>query len=124
MKEAVGEGAQYLGWTRLGHFELVLKRRRASLTELLFEHRPGAASVKTALTVALDALRRLQRESRAAPGKRFGLQVHPEIAACLEREAGEARHDLEMRLGHAVKIIAETQPRDSIAVGVDVSSPR
>lgn len=123
LKEAVGEGAQYLGWTRLGHFELVLKRQRASLTELLFEQRPGAASVKTALTVALDALRQLQRESRAAPGKRFGLLVHPEIATCLEREAGEARCDLETRLGHAVKIIAEARPRDSVAV-VDVSSPR
>lgn len=123
LKEAVGEGAQYLGWTRLGHFELVLKRRRASLTELLFEHRPGAASVKTALTVALDALRQLQRESRAAPGKRFGLQIHPEIAACFEHEAGEARRDLETRLGRAIKIIVETRPRDSVAV-VDVLSPR
>jgi ribonuclease G len=123
LKEAVGEGAQYLGWTRLGHFELVLKRRRASLMEMLFEHRPGAASVKTALMVALDALRQLQRESRAAPGKRFGLQVHPEIAACLDREAGEARRDLEARLGHAIKIVTETRPRDSVAV-VDVSLPR
>ncbi|MGH6981422.1 MAG: ribonuclease E/G, partial [Stellaceae bacterium] len=72
LKAALGEGPQYPGWTRLGHYELVLTRRRPSLTELLFEH--GA---KTPLTVALEALRLIQRESRAAPGRHFGLAVHP-----------------------------------------------
>jgi ribonuclease G len=116
LRAALGEDAQYLGWTRLGHFELVLKRRRPSLPELLFEHRPGAAAVKTPLTVALEALRQLRRESRAAPAKRFGLRVHPEIAAALEREGGAARRDLEVQLGYAVKVAAEPGPRDGFAV--------
>ncbi len=116
LKQALGEGAQYLGWTRLGHFELALKRRRPSLTEQLFEQRPGTAATRTALTVALDALRRLQRESIAAPGKRFRLLVHPDIAASFDSDAAEARRDLEARLGYAVKIVVETRPRDSVAI--------
>jgi Ribonuclease G/E len=110
-----GDEVQLLGWTRLGHFELTRKRRRPSLTEILYEHRPGAA-VKTALTVAHDALRQLQRESRQAPGGRFALLVHPEVAACFEREARGARLDLEARLGNPIKIIAGPNPRDSFDI--------
>jgi Ribonuclease G/E len=111
LKEAVGAEAHYLGWTRLGHFELVVQRRRASLTEMLFD----AAGQKKPLTVALDALGRIQRESRVAPGKRFALRVHPEVAACFDGAARGARHELEARLGYAIKIIAEPRARDSFA---------
>lgn len=122
LKSALGEGPTYLGWTRLGHFELAIKRRRPSLTEQLFEHRPGAATVRKPLTVALDALRQLQRESRAVPGKRLALRVHPDIAACFEAgEASEARTEADVRLGYAIKIVAERRPRDSVAI-VPISS--
>ncbi|HEY5209351.1 MAG TPA: ribonuclease E/G [Stellaceae bacterium] len=106
----------YLGWTRLGHFELVRRRRRPSLTEQLFEHRPDMPPARTALTVALDALRRFERESRGAPGKRLGLAVHPEIAACLDGAAQGARRALEARLGYIIAITAETRPRDNVAI--------
>jgi Ribonuclease G/E len=107
---------QLLGWTRLGHFELVRPRRRAALTELLFEHRPGAGLVKTPLTVALEALRQLQRESLRAPAARYRLRVHAEVAAALSGEAADARREAEGRLGRAVQVAAEARPRDSFAV--------
>ena len=116
LKQELGDEPDYLGWTRLGHYELVVKRRRPSLTEQLFAYQPGAAAVKTALTIALEALRALSRESRAAPGKRFRLEVHPDVAACVEDEARSARQELERRLGYAVRIAARPRPRDSFAV--------
>ncbi|HEX4112086.1 MAG TPA: ribonuclease E/G [Stellaceae bacterium] len=112
LKDALGGEAQYLGWTRLGHFELVLKRRRPSLTEMLFD----AAGQKQPLTVALEALRQIQHESRAAPGKRFMATVHPEVAACFDGAARAAKHELEARLGYAIKIAAEPRTRDSFAI--------
>ncbi len=121
LKNALGEGPNYLGWTRLGHFELAIKRRRPSLTEQLFEHRPGAATVKKPLTVALDALRQLQRESRAAPGKRLALHVHSDVAACFDGKARVARSEAEERLSRPVIIVAELRPRDSVAI-VPISS--
>jgi ribonuclease G len=116
LMRALGAGAQYLGWTRLGHFELVVKRRRPSLSEQLFERRLDEFAIRTPLTIALEALRVLQRASRAAPADRLGLRVHPEIAACLDREAAEARRELEMRLGRAIKVDAEPRARDSFAL--------
>lgn len=114
LKEALGEGVQYLGWTRLGHYELVVPRARAALTEMLFEH--GAAAGKTPLTVALEALRQVWRDGNAAPGKRFGLKVHPDVAAAFDRDAAEARRELEARLGYRIEVAAEVRPRDSFAV--------
>ncbi len=99
--------AEVLGWTRLGHLELVRKRRHAPLFELLFERAPGGGLVKTPLTVALEALRALARDAAAAPARTHSLHVHPEVAAALAGEAGEARRELEARLGRAIAVIAE-----------------
>jgi len=111
LKTALGDGPNYLGWTRLGHYELAVTRRRPSLTEQLFRH--GA---KTNLTVALEALRLVLRESRAAPGKRVGIKVHPDVAASFDRAAAPARAELEARLGHAVRIVAELCPPDRVSL--------
>jgi ribonuclease G len=110
---------QLLGYTRLGHFELVRKRRRASLGEQLFEYAPGGWQRKTPLTVALEALRQVRRDSLTVPGKRFALRVHPEIAACLDGAAHAVLRDLEARLGRPVTIIAENHARDGFAVVPD-----
>ncbi len=114
--QALGDDVQYLGWTRLGHFELVVKRRRPSLSEQLYERRTDGFAVRTPLTVALEALRVLQREGRVAPGNRLGLRVHPEIAACLDREAADARRELETQFGYAIKVDVEPRARDSFAL--------
>jgi len=99
---------QLLGWTRLGHFELVRARRHAALDEILFERSAEGGRVKTALSVALEALKAVAREADAAPACAFRLAVAPEVAACLEEGAARpARLGLEVRLGRAVAVMAE-----------------
>jgi ribonuclease G len=117
---ASGGDCEVLGWTRLGHLELVRKRRHAPLAELLFERGPNGGWRKTSLTIALEALRGLAREAQAAPsGRAPRLRVNPEIAATLAGEAETARQELETRLGRAIEVIAEpTYDRETIDIGV------
>jgi len=111
--------AEVLGWTRLGHLELVRKRRHAPLAELLFERAPGGGLVKTPMTIALEALRALAREAAVAAVRAPVLRVHPEVAAALAGEAGAARQELEVRLGRAVEIVAEPgRAREGFDIGV------
>ena len=98
---------QLLGWTRLGHMELVRERRRAALEEVLFEPASEGARVETALTVALRALREVARAGDAAPARGLRLRVAPEVAACLaEGAARPARQMLEARLGRPIALAA------------------
>src|SRR6516164_2605736 len=53
-------GPRILGWTRLGHLELVRPRRGRPLAEALLERRPDGALVKTAVTIAYEVLRALR----------------------------------------------------------------
>lgn len=112
------EKPELLGRTRLGHIELVRRRRGAPLAEILFEQATDGSWRKTALTLALEALRAAAREALAQPGRALALAVHPEIAAALASgEGGAARHELEGRL--AVPCRVEAQPertRDSFDV--------
>ncbi len=99
---------QLLGWTRLGHMELVRERRRAALEEVLFEPASEGARVETALTVALRALREVARAGDAAPARGLRLRVAPEVAACLaEGAARPARQMLEARLGRPIALAGE-----------------
>ncbi len=111
-------GADVLGWTKLGHFELVRPRRDPSLAETLFERAADGAWRKTALTVALDSLRKLAREAQAAPGRRFALAVHPDVAAALDNGPGlTARQWLEARLGGKLPIAPDPQRlRDAVDI--------
>ncbi len=104
------EKPEILGWTKLGHVELVRRRRRAPIPEILFEHAPDGSPRKSALTVAFEALRVAERAARAEPSRRVALAVHPEIAAVLDEGEGKAaRTMLEGRLGHALAIEAQPQ---------------
>lgn len=99
---------ELLGWTRLGHFELARKRRHPSLDEMLCERTPDGASIKSALTIALEALRALAREAKAAPARSLSLRVAPEVAAALaDGAARAARLALEARLGRPVAVASE-----------------
>ncbi len=100
---------QLLGWTRLGHFELVRPRRTRPLAEALLEPAPGGPLVKSALTVALEALRALRREDRSQPGRRWRLTVAPEVAAALAGDAATARRGLEEKLGREIGVAADPQ---------------
>ena len=112
------ETPELLGWTKLGHFELIRPRREPPLADLLFEQAADGTQRKTALTLGLEALRDVAREAAARPGKAFVLAVHPDIAAALDEGAGQAaRHWLEARLGRALLVTAEPQrARDAVDI--------
>jgi ribonuclease G len=98
---------QVLGWTRLGHFELVRPRRSRPLFEAMLEPRPGAALTRTALTVAHEALRALRRETLARPGRDWRLIVPPDVAAALAGAAAHAVKDAEVRFARKIAIEAD-----------------
>ncbi|HEX3973568.1 MAG TPA: ribonuclease E/G, partial [Stellaceae bacterium] len=57
LKAALAEDnakVELLGWTKLGHFELIRPRREPPLADLLFEQADEGTMRKTALTVALE----------------------------------------------------------------------
>ena len=95
---------QLLGWTRLGHFELVRPRRGRPLAEALLEPRSGGALVKTAVTVAHETLRALRRAAWAQPGRRWRLTVAPDVAAALAGGAADAVRQAEQRFARYIDI--------------------
>jgi ribonuclease G len=95
-----------LGWTRLGHVELTRRRRHKPLAEILYEQ-PGGAPVKSALTVALEALRAAARQAAHHPARAPTLIVHPAVAAALADTAAAARRELESRLARPVAVVAD-----------------
>ena len=115
---ADAEKPELLGWTKLGHLELVRRRGAAPLAELLFERAADGALRKTALTLALGALRMVAREAQAQPGKIFSLAAHPDVAGALADGAGlAARQWLETRLGRTLPVEAEPQrARDAVDI--------
>jgi Ribonuclease G/E len=98
---------QILGWTRLGHLELVRPRRGRPLAEVLLEARPGGPLVKTAVTVAYEALHALRREARIQPGRRWRLTVSPEVAAALVGGTTAALRALEGRFAREIAVEAD-----------------
>ncbi|HKF74364.1 MAG TPA: ribonuclease E/G [Stellaceae bacterium] len=109
--------AQLLGWTRLGHVELTRPRRQAPLHEIVFERTAAGGYIKTALTVALEALATVERRVASEPNRPPELRVHPAVAAVLAGEAAPARHVLEARLGRPLPIVAEQgRARDSFDI--------
>jgi ribonuclease G len=94
-----------LGWTRLGHLELVRPRRGRPLAAALLEPDRGTTPRKQPLALAYECLRALQREARAHPAANWMLRVSPAIAAALSGSARVALHDLETRLGRRIEIV-------------------
>jgi Ribonuclease G/E len=100
-------GPQLLGWTRLGHFELVRPRRGRPVAEALLEQRSSGALVKTSVTVSHEALRALRRAARAQPGRRWRLTVAPEVAVALAGAAADAVRQAEQRFARSIAIEAD-----------------
>ena len=71
---------QVLGWTRLGHLEIVRPRRGCPLSEAMLEPQGFG---KSSLALAFEALRLVQREARANPAADWLLVVSPAIEAAL-----------------------------------------
>jgi ribonuclease G len=93
---------QVLGWTRLGHLEIVRPRRGRPLSEAMLE--PEGAR-KSATALAFEALRALTGEARAAPAANWRLVVAPAVAAALHGPAAGALRGLETRLGRGVEFV-------------------
>jgi Ribonuclease G/E len=105
MEEALaGDPArpQVLGWSRLGHLEIVRPRHARPLSAAMLE---PAGVRKTAAALAFEALRALYREARIRPAADWRLLVAPGVAAVLQGAAAQALRGLETRLGRTVQIV-------------------
>lgn len=92
---------QVLGWSQLGHLEVVRPRHGRPLSEAMLQPQsPG----KSATALAFEALRALYREARARPAANWRLLVAPGVAASLRGPAAAALRALEVRLGRRVAI--------------------
>ena len=95
---------QILGWTRLGHLEIVRPRRGRPLSEAMLEPRSAG---KSSVALAFEALRLVQREARASPAANWRLVASPAIAAALRGPAAAGLRALETRLGREIVIDVE-----------------
>jgi ribonuclease G len=98
---------QILGWTRLGHLELVRPRRARPLAEALLEPRHGGALTRSTVTIAHEVLRALRREARTQPGRKWRLTVSPDVAAVFAGEVAAALRTLDERFGRPVSIATD-----------------
>jgi ribonuclease G len=107
---------QILGWTRLGHLELVRRRRTRPLADAVLEPAAGHL-VKTPLTVAYEALRAVRRAAAAQPGVAWQLKAPPAVAAALAAEAASSLRELEERLGRPLVVTADpSRSRDRFQI--------
>jgi ribonuclease G len=96
---------EVLGWTRLGHLELVRPRRGRPLAEALFDPDAAGSPKKHALALAHEALRATQREARARPAVNWRLVVTPAMHTALMGAASTALRALETRLARTIEIV-------------------
>jgi ribonuclease G len=99
---------QVLGWSRLGHLEIVRPRRLRSLADAMLDPRELR---KSAAALAFECLRATARAARAQPAATWRLVVAPDVAAALRNPAAAGLRALEARLGRALTI--ETASADN-----------
>jgi Ribonuclease G/E len=113
-----------LGWTRLGHLEIVRPRQFRSLSETMLG--PPERG-KNAATLAFEALRQLAAEARVNPAAKWRLLVAPAVETALRGPAAAGLAALETRLGRRIAIAPlaggepgrpgrDTQPFDIVAL--------
>jgi ribonuclease G len=98
---------QALGWTRLGHFEIVRPRRGRSLSDALLRLCADGTPAKLPITLAFEMLRAVHREARANPASAWLVRVSPDIKPALLGPAAAALRGLEARLGRDLLIETE-----------------
>ncbi len=101
---------QYGALSRFGVFDLVRAQLRTPLHEQLRDP-DGRLSVES---VALMALRAIEREGRAQTGRQIACTVAPEIKAWLDSAEIDWRAELSGRIGIRWAIDAQPGPRDRI----------
>jgi Ribonuclease G/E len=106
-------GVQVGPLSRFGVMELARAQLRAPLHERLCDP-DGRPSIET---VALAALRAIEREAAAARGREIAVALAPEVSAWLESAAIPWRTELADRIGARWKIeVLPNTPRDRIDV--------
>jgi len=109
------------GFTRLGLVEMTRRRRDAPLSETLCAPCStcgGTGRIASALSAALDILRRARREADAVPGAGLSVTAAPAVIDALTGPAAPALAETERRLGHPIAMTAdETLPPDRADVG-------
>ncbi|MBL8542425.1 MAG: ribonuclease E/G [Hyphomonadaceae bacterium] len=101
---------QFGGLSRFGIYELARSQLRRPLHEQLRDA-DGRLSVET---VALMALRAIEREGRAQAGRQIACTVSPEVKAWLDAAEIDWRSALSGRIGMRWTIDAQPGPRDRI----------
>ncbi|MDX2277428.1 MAG: ribonuclease E/G [Hyphomonadaceae bacterium] len=101
---------QFGALSRFGVFDLARAQMRTPLHEQLRDG-DGRLSVET---VALMALRAIEREARAVTGRQIACTVSPEVKAWLDAAEIDWRAELSGRIGMRWTIDASPGPRDKI----------
>jgi Ribonuclease G/E len=101
---------QFGGLSRFGVYELARAQLRTPLHEQLRDS-DGRLSVET---VALMALRAIEREGRSQTGRQLACTVAPEVKAWLDAAEIDWRAELSNRIGMRWSIDAAPGPRDRI----------
>jgi len=101
---------QFGGLSRFGVFDLTRAQLRMPIHEVLRD----ADGRLSAETVALMALRAIEREGRAQGGRQIACTVAPEVKAWLDAAEIDWRAELSGRIGMRWTIDAQPGPRDKI----------
>ncbi len=101
---------QFGGLSKFGVYELTRAQLRTPLHEQMRDG-DGRLSLET---VALTALRAIEREGRAQTGRQIACSVAPEVKAWLDAGEIEWRAELSGRIGMRWGIEAQPGPRDRV----------
>lgn len=101
---------QFGGLSRFGVYELT----RAQLRRPLHEQMRDADGRLSVESLALMALRAIEREARAQPGRQIACTVAPEVKAWLDAAEIDWRSELSGRIGMRWAIDSAPAPRDRI----------
>ena len=96
---------QLAGYTPFGLVELTRQRRERSLGRRLTTACPaceGAGRIRSAATIAFEALRRVLIEARMGAGPNLKITGSPSLVAALRGEAAPGLAEVEQKLGTAV----------------------
>lgn len=95
------------GFTRFGLVEIVRRRTRAPLLDILTERTEDGGRRLSAETLALASLRAALRVAKDTPGKKLRLRAAPAVVAVLTDSLSEARGAVEAGLGLALELEAD-----------------
>ncbi len=99
-----------IGFTRLGLVEMTRRKQRQSLKKALMNSCracAGTGAVKSPVTVAIEALRRVRREAAATPAAAWSLTAAAEVIEALRGPAAAALEETEARLGRPLRLTSD-----------------